>query len=243
MTDNQGLSSSAAGGNADDDSLGQSGGNAEDNQGAAGDSETPEQVLQKERSRFGREKSQLSKRIEELEGTLGRLSAVTSKVDLSDKPPVEYITTPEDLEKYNAWKSTQDEKKRKAYANEYVGAVKRLSYLNPELHSDIESELLHSSTNYPSPSRLSDATYDAQMNYRMAEATVLKRQLAAFKAGKPLVKGGAGNPATGITATSTNVKSGKKIVELDEVSKKFVAAMGEKEDSDFVQDSVQRQDL
>jgi hypothetical protein len=66
--------------------------------------------------------------------------------------------------------------------------------------------------------------------------------LAEVTAGKPSVKGG-NNPATGITATSQNATSSKKVIELDPYAKKFMDSIGEKADAKWVQDSVQREDL
>ena len=242
---NEGLPNSAANGNASDGSLsGTSSGSADGNQGATNDNPTPEQLLQKERTRFGREKSELQRKIDDLEGRISAITATSANsVPISDEPPVQYISTPEELEKYNEWKNARDEKKRKAYAIQYVGAVKVLNYINPELHAEIENELLYSNTRYSSPSKFADPTEDALANYSKAEAAVLKRKLVEMKNRSGVIRGGTGQ-ATGVTATSDNAGgTGKKIVALDEDAKKFVKAMGLAEDSDEVQNSVQRQDL
>lgn len=222
-----------------------------DNSGDAGDvggDKTPDDLglqLQRERSSRGREVSSLKSEIARMREDIERLSTRTiNQVPSSDgdEPPVKYITTPAELEAYNTWKATKSEKKRREYAIEYVHTAKNLKYMNPEFHDEIEKELLYSDTKFGSVSNFQNPSQDAEVNYRLAESTIIKRKLAEVTAGKPSVKGG-NNPATGITATSQNATSSKKVIELDPYAKKFMDSIGEKADAKWVQDSVQREDL
>jgi hypothetical protein len=210
-----------------------------------GSQDSLELQLQKERSSRGREVSSLKSELAEMKKSLDMLVSQTSRPTPpksgGEEPPVKFITTPEELETYNTWKASKDVEKKRQYAVEYVHTAKGLKYLNPELHDEIEKELLYSDTKFDSMSNFSNPSKDAEINYRIAESNVVKRKLAEAIAGKP-TKGG-NNPATGITATSTNVASPKKKVELDEYAKKFLDAMGEKDDADWVQKSVQREDF
>jgi hypothetical protein len=243
----QALENSAADGNAGDPSLDNlQGGNDDDDRGATPDTPTLEQQLQKERSSRGREvatlRTELSAMRQTIDSLNSRLSTDVPSSD-SDEPPVKYITTPEELETYNAWKAAKDGKKRQAYAIDYVRHVRGLSHINPELHVEIEKELLDSETQFGTFTAFKDSSHDALMNYRIAESTVLKRKLAEARGGKPPVRGGGGNPATGITVVTGGAAPAVKQVELDEYAKKFVSSMGEKPDADWVQKSVQREDL
>jgi hypothetical protein len=203
--------------------------------------------LQRERSSRGREvsslKTELARMKENIDMLTSQLSRPVPSTD-GDESPVKYITTPQELEQHLAWKATQTEKKRREYAVQYVHSAKGLRYLNPELHDEIEKELLYSDTKYNSVTGFADPAKDSEYNYRIAESNILKKKLAEVSTGKPIVRGTGNNPPTGITATSTNVaSSGKKKVELDGYAKKFIDSIGEKGDSDWVQTSVQRDDL
>jgi hypothetical protein len=243
--------SAAKKGNADDSSLWNTSADDKGTDGASTEDKnlTPEQLVQKERSRHGREISSLKDQVSDLKRSIESLASdLTSRqthslpVEDDEKPPVEFVTTPDELEKYNAWKERKVAKQRENYTRDYVRAVKSLSYMNPEFHNEIEKELLASDTRYNSHSGFIKPSYDAEANYNIAEAKILKRKLKEAK-GEVTVTRGDNSLATGVTVTSTNATTGKKKVELDEDAKKFLRGMGEKEDAEWVQDSVSRSDM
>jgi hypothetical protein len=238
-----GLDSGAASGNADDSSQHNSSG-ADDKQGASDEKETPEQLLQRERSRHGRELASLKDSIATLQQTVASITNQTrASLPADDESPVKFITTPEELETYNAWKEKKMSAERKNYAREYVASVKSSSYLNPEFHAEIETELLDSTTQFGSHSNFKDAVYDAQTNYRIAESNVLKRKLAEAKGITPPSTRGGQNPPTGVTVSSSDIAGSGKKVTLDEDAKRFLKGMGDDEDADWVKKSLSRKDL
>jgi hypothetical protein len=203
----------------------------------------------KERSRLGRRFTKFEQEIDGLKQTIQQMTSVINQrsdpyVDRAiapddDKPPVEYITTPQDLEAYEEWRGRQIEKKRNAYANRYVHGIKSMSYMNNEMHAEIENELLTNTNEYPTYTKFNDPIYDAKENYLRAENKLLKQKLVGAQVPKPNVRGGSNIPS-GVSTTTRINATPKATVKLDEYASKFVRAMGESEDSDWVQKSVAR---
>lgn len=210
--------------------------------------ETPEQLEHKERSKLGRRISNFEQEISGLKQTIAQLSSTLMQKEsysqgaignVGDVPPVEYISTPEDLEKYEAWRAEKIGRQRNAYANAYVHTIKNLSYINPDLHTDIETELLTNVGEYPTYSNYSNPASDAQQNYVRAENKLLKQRLMANQTPKPNVRGGAAM-ATGISATSRMSVPAKQSIKLDDYASKFIRSLGETEEAEWVQKSVSR---
>lgn len=209
--------------------------------------ESAEALEHKERSNLGRRFTKAEQEINELKSQLARMSerlmttnapsAMNQPVE--ETPPVDYITTPEDLEKYEAWKANKLERQRNQYANAYVHSIKTMSYMNPELHTDIENELLTNVNDYPTYSKHLDPASDARANYLKAENKILKQKLTGNQVPPPNVKGGANAP-TGLSGTSRVNTPTKPVVKLDEFSSKFLKSLGESEDADWVQKAVAR---
>jgi hypothetical protein len=210
--------------------------------------ETAEQLEHKERSKLGRRISSFEQEIDGLKQTIAQLSSNLMRPDpysqnavgaAVDAPPVEYISTPEDLEKYEAWRNAKQERQRNAYANNYIHSIKTMTYVNPELHSEIENELLTNVNAYPTYSNYSNPAGDAQQNYLKAENKLLKQRLVSSQTPKPNVRGGAPAP-TGVSATTRMNTATKPSVKLDDYASKFIKSLGESEDADWVQKSVAR---
>jgi len=200
----------------------------------------------KERSRLGRRFTKFEQEIDGLKQTISQLNTVLSQRQdpyveramsqpLEEKPPVEYITTPDDLEKYEAWREDQVARKRNAYANRYVHSIKNLTYMSPDMHTEIEQELLTNVGEYPTYSKFSDPAGDAQKNYMKAENKLLKQRLGAKP--QPNVRGGQSAP-TGVSANTRINAPLRAPIKLDEYASKFVKHLGEAEDSEWVQTSV-----
>lgn len=211
--------------------------------------ETAEQLEHKERSKLGRRISSFEQEIDGLKQTIAQLSSnLMQRPDpysqravgaVEDAPPVEYISTPDDLEKYEAWRAAKTERQRNAYANNYIQTIKTMTYVNPELHTDIENELLTNVNAYPTYSNYANPAGDAQQNYLKAENKLLKQRLVSSQAPKPNVRGGAPAP-TGVSATTRMNTVAKPTVKLDDYASKFIKSLGESEDADWVQKSVAR---
>jgi hypothetical protein len=216
-------------------------------EGAGVQQESAEMAEHKERSMLGRRFTKAEQEIAGLKEQLNRMterllnsnapSAMNQAV--SEQPPVDYITTPEDLERYEAWKEAKLERQRNQYANQYVHSIKTMNYINPEMHSEIEAELLTNVNDYPTYSKFADPVSDARANYYKAESKVLKQKLTGNQVPPPNVRGGANAP-TGLSGTSRVNTPAKPTVKLDEFASKFLKSLGESEDAEWVQKSVAR---
>lgn len=202
----------------------------------------------KERSKLGRKMATVEQELSSMRQTISQLNnmlqsrqtnALNTAAD--DVPPVEYITTPEDLEKYESWKAAKMERQRSVYANNYIHTIKTLSYINPELHDDIEQELLTNVAEYPTHSKHANPADDAKRNYVIAENKLLKQRLAGERPIVPNVRGDNSAP-TGLSNTSRSNTPPKPTVQLDDYSSKFLKSLGETTDSKWVQDSLSRKE-
>lgn len=210
--------------------------------------EQDEPLDQKERSRLGRRFTKTEQEMAGLKAQLDRMTAMLEashapsamNQPVSDVPPVDYITTPEDLEKYEAWKANKLERQRNQYANQYVHSIKTMSYMSPEMHAEIEAELLTNVNEYPTYSKHLDPASDARTNYLKAENKILKQKVTGNQVPPPNVRGGANAP-TGMSGTSRVNTPAKPTVKLDEFASKFLKSLGESEDADWVQKSVARE--
>lgn len=211
--------------------------------------ETDDSLDHKERSRLGRRLSKYEQEIEGLKATISQLGQNLQQRtpfqpgainQVSDKPPVDYITTPEDLEAYESWKVKRMEQQRNQYAQHYIHNIKNMSFVNPDLHSEIETELLTNVDDYPTYSKYRDPVSDARTNYMAAENKILKRRLVGTVP-RPNIKGGTNAP-TGVSATSRMNNIPKPAPKLDEYAEKFLRSIGETSDAEWVQKSVARKE-
>lgn len=103
-----------------------------------------------------------------------------------------------------------------------------------ELHDQIVDELLQS--NFKSYMRhTNDPVRDAQINYGLALAAVLKRN---NKSKVPNVKGDSKHAPTGVSSSSRMEGTPTKKVVADEYARKFIQSLGAKEDDEWVQKSL-----
>jgi hypothetical protein len=198
----------------------------------------------RERSKLGRKVSMFEQEITGLKQTISQLNTLLTQRDVftdralpsDDKSPVEYITTPEDLERYEAWRDEQRTRQRSAYANRYVHTIKNLTHFGSDMHAEIENELLTNVGEYPTYSKYGDPAGDAEKNYVRAENKLLKMKLAGSKP-QPNVRGGSPLP-TGVSANTRVNAPSKASIKLDEYASKFLKNLGESEDSEWVQRSL-----
>mgnify|MGYP000685404646 CR=1 FL=1 len=205
---------------------------------------------QRERSRLGRKVASFEQEISGLKQTISELTSMLAtrqdgtramEQPIEDAPPVDYISTPEDLERYNQWKEAKMSRQRNEYANRYIHSVKSMSYINPDLHADIEAELFTNVDEYPTYSGHTDPVADAGRNYLKAENKLLKMKLVGGQAPQANVKGGVHQP-TGLSTTSQVSQAQKPQVKLDPYAEKFLRALGEDTNSEWVQKSLARKE-
>jgi hypothetical protein len=129
-----------------------------------------------------------------------------------------------------------DTKNRKYY-DDYVATVsKPREDVDKELHDAVVDELLTS--NFRAYKKVTgDPSVDAQTNYDLAVARILKAQRAGKKTA-PNVKGDRQNAPLGLSSGSANDLQPVKKAEPDEFARKFIRAIGAKDDDDWVQESL-----
>ena len=214
-----------------------------------------EDLDQKERSRLGRRLSKFEQEFSELKTKMSVLDKLDSFMSqqqqmqyrqpepqrpvVDDEPLPEFITTPEDFEKYQTIRERRMERQNSQYANSYVGSIKQMSYVNPPMHGEIEQELLTNVSAYMK--HTGDPVKDASINYRIAEANVLKKRMMDSTP-RPNIKGGTTIP-TGVTSTTRMAAPPKVVDKLDDYAAKFIKAIGASEDDDWVQQSIKRKDI
>lgn len=212
------------------------------------------------------ERSQLGRRLKRVEESLGTLSSLQTKLDKiaelmepraagydsfttppgtgpSEEMP-QYINTPEDFERYERIKRQKEEAVYERYRQGYVGTVKARGLRDPstppDLHAEIEKELLVTGVNNPKYARhTGHPMRDAEINYGLAKAEVLSRRYAQDST-RPNVRGDRANPPSGVTAATRVAGSPAQKVELDEYARKFVSAIGKSPEDEWVQNSLKK---
>jgi len=131
----------------------------------------------------------------------------------------------------------QADKAKTDYIDKYMDLVRKpRADVDEELHKEVVNELLD--TNFRNYKKISgDPTYDANTNYDLAVATVLKRARSGKKAA-PNVRGDRENAPLGLSSTSRNTVEPVKKIEPDEFARKFIRSIGAKEDDEWVQESL-----
>lgn len=206
--------------------------------------EPDEPIDNRERSRLGRRFTQLESELRSTKETLARMEQMLASpqslpsAPLDDEYDSDKILTVGELEKYERAKQEKRDRQQSVYRSQYVQTIKSLS-TDPDLHAEIEKEMLTNISEYPTHTNHQNPVHDAKVNYRLARAAVIEKKYAVPK---PNVRGGVNAP-TGVTATTRTATPPRKIVKLDEATAKFAKAMGLDEESEFVQQSVTRSDL
>ena len=214
-----------------------------------------EDLDQKERSRLGRRLSKFEQEFSELKTKMSVLDKLDSfmsqqqqaqyrqpdpqRTVVEDEQLPEFITTPEDFEKYQMIRQRKQDRQNQLYTSNYVGSIRQMSYINPEMHSEIEKELMTNVKLYMK--HTNDPLQDANINYRIAEANVLKKRMMDSTP-RPNIKGGTTVP-TGVTSTTRMAAPPKVVDKLDDYAAKFIKAIGASEDDDWVQQSIKRKDI
>lgn len=180
-------------------------------------------------------KSELREVLDTLREKMSR-AGVSSNINDDDEVP-KYITTPDDLEKYNTIKAKRERKKRDSFAKDYFYfADKYGDPSDPNLHEAVMKELSENSNAYPTYTDWENAEQDAYTNYKAAEVRVLKEKLR-----NPRVTVKGESPAgTGTTAVSRTTPAKETTVELDDMSRKFLKAVNASTDDEWVKKSLSR---
>ncbi len=129
------------------------------------------------------------------------------------------------------------ESANKKYFDDYVANVKKTrGDVDEELHKEVVNELLE--TNFRAYKKIyGDPVIDAQTNYDLAVANILKKQRSG-KRTAPNVHGDKETAPLGLSSNSRNSVEPPKRVEPDEFAGKFLRAIGAKVDDEWVQESL-----
>lgn len=187
-----------------------------------------------ERSRLGRRLSRQEQEISSMKDTLERLLSVMERKETSNAyeeeiDPDEPLT----LRKQELLRRKEQENSE-FYKRDYIRTIHGMMDTGGEMHDSIVEELLTNVSIYPTHTNHSNPIKDASINYRLAEANILKKKVGI----KPNVRG----ESTKGAGLSTDVKSGSstKKVQLDEYAQKAMKAWDL--DDDFVQNSLNRKE-
>lgn len=131
------------------------------------------------------------------------------------------------------------EEAQQKYAEKYIREVEKgFGESDEELHNAVVKELLH--TNFKAYGKhTGNPDKDARINYGLAIAEVLRRQRTGARPA-PNVKGDQQNAPTEVSSATHLGAPPIKKIELDEFSKKFLQAVGAKEDDPWVLESLGR---
>jgi hypothetical protein len=204
--------------------------------------ETDSPSDQQERSRLGRRFTKFEQEMADLKSQLSTVVSTLTMTQRAMQPAEkevlpEYVTTPQDVDMVIEAREKKLARQRDQYATGYIHAVGSLRHLNPDLHTEIENELLTNVGEYPTYSKHQDPVSDARVNYMKAENKLLKSRLNT--APKPNVRGG-NNAPTGLSGGDRVVNPPKPTIELDPYAKSFLKSLGEDASADWVQNSLGR---
>jgi hypothetical protein len=203
------------------------------------------------RSSLGRKLTRYEQQMNEMRDSLNRMNDMMSRQmeERQYSPPSRSFPdgqTEDDLDDqvvttYRDVKKLQNIEQQKAQQQQirYQGAYSQYVNERPfrakdtpaDIHDEIKRELLETgSAQYRK--HTSNPIQDAEINYGLAKAKVLERRYSEA-IGRPNVRG----------ATSRTPAAPVKSEKLDEVSEKFVRAMGANPEDEWVQNSIKRKDL
>ena len=199
---------------------------------------TPEEIAaqeeHKERSRLGRKLAKVEEELlEQRKQTNELMQLLRAKFEpKEEKPPdlPEYITTPEELEKYLNYRDQQRVQKQQEYHQNYAKTVYGFKANDADAHAEILKEMDANFRNIPTGNPL----IDAQINYSQAKAAYFSKLAAAKKVEREVpVKGGQPEVPTGLSGNSRVTSKSPSLPKLDKVAQEYVdylRSLGKKED-------------
>ena len=175
-----------------------------------------------ESSRLGRKVGELERK---LEASLNRIEqlmlAKETRADEGTQLDPDRFLTVKDLQEYEENKGRENRRLEKLYENTYVASIGDQS---SDLYDEVRKELLTNTAEYPTHTDFKDPARDAAINFKLAEANLIKAKYGTPES-RANVKGGTGK-ATGVATTTRQAAVVKKPIVLDDVSDKFAKAMG-----------------
>jgi hypothetical protein len=199
-----------------------------------------------------REPSALGRKVKVLEDSIGDVRSAMSRIEslladrvyapqslseqavseLDDETPV---YTAKDVLTVLKAEERKEQERRSKYAGRYLATVD--SQID-DMHDEVKRELLENKHLYPTYSDYTNPSADALANYYLAKSNILQGKVSGSA---PNVRGKINRPM-GVAATTRQTETHKAPKPLDEVSLKFIKALGEQPDAEWVQKSVSRED-
>ena len=161
--------------------------------------------------------------------------------DLDDQ----VVTTYRDVKKLQSIEQRKALQKQMQYQGAYAQYVTQRPFrakdTPADMHEEIRRELLEDgAARYQVVT--GNPVRDAEINYNLAKTRVLEKRYSEVTQ-RPNVRGDRPSSPTGMTAATRTPASPVPVEKLDEVSEKFVRAMGAKPEDEWVQTSIKRKDL
>lgn len=183
-----------------------------------------------ERSQLGRKVKGIEDSVRTLTENLNAFLATQNrpKEVASDDEIPQYISTPDDLEKYNRAKAKKEQAMKQVYESNYVKMVRQIAGQDDD-GDDVMKEVL--SLESPFNRYITgDPVVDARINYADAARAILKKKYVPAKA-KPNVKGEKSQVSTSLNITTTERPSEGAEVALDDFAKEFINQTKMKDES------------
>jgi hypothetical protein len=209
------------------------------------------------RSSLGRKLTRYEQQMAEMRDTMNRMNEMlmrqseerytppASSPEHEDDLDDQVVTTFRDVKKLQRIEQDKEIKKQMAYQGVYANQIAQRPFrakdTPADIHEEIRRELLE--TNPAQYRKVTmDPMRDAEINYGLAKAKVLERRYSELTQ-RPNVRGDRPSSPTGVTATTRTAAAPVITEKLDDVSEKFVRAMGAKPEDEWVQNSIKRKDL
>lgn len=187
-----------------------------------------------------RERTALGRKVKGLELEIARLNQLlsTQKAPASNPPQdndeetPEFITTPDELEKYLAIREKRKQAEVQGYQMGYGQRFLEIGQDDP-MYTEVEQEMM---SNF-NRRETGNPAIDAELNYHRARAAVLSKKLstpppASHPQAAPKIPGKGDKPqGSGVTIASRNSKPASAPPPLDEFAADFIRRTGMREES------------
>ena len=188
---------------------------------------TAEQVEHDERSNLGRKVKKLEETLVEMNEALQELrsSKQTASAPQADLP--EYISTPDDVEKYLTVRERKQKEEQVQYQGVYAKTFRSVGKEDPDIYEEVFNEMFE----HFNVVRTGSPEIDAELNYAKAKASVLSKKSATPAKARANVKGGKTEVSTNLSVESRADDTPVADIQLDDFAKEFVTKTGMKQES------------
>jgi hypothetical protein len=187
---------------------------------------------QAERTRLGRRVKKVEESLDTILHKLDQIGQVRmpsqQQVDTTDSGELpEFVSTPADVERVLDVRDRKRQSAIELYQTNYAKAIGKMEneIEDPKLAEEVITEIFSNPQAF-NKILSENPSFDAEVNFNKAMASVLRKKLAVPLKPKPNVKGETPIAPTGTTVGSTSKGAVEAPIELDEFAKEFVKATG-----------------